>query len=348
VILSRRPDIERFLAAPGAGFRAAIIHGRDLGLVRERAAELAGAVTARPDDPFDSAHLTESEVLADSARLEGELAAVSMMGGRRLVRLRLAGSSADRMAAEALERHLAGAFNPEAFYLIEAEALRNDNPLIRAAKDHEACGVIPCYEDDPGDLARLTRDGLAREGVSLDARALEAFVARLPHDRAIARQEIERLTLFIGPGARGAARLEDMSGFFGVEPDLSLAEAALHAFGGRLGGAQAELRRAGLEGESGIPAIRALAGHLVRLRRANQLRSGGASPQSAAKSVGVFWKSEREFVRQITAWTSKELAACQWDIFAADQACRRTGAPDRLLAECLAFSIASQARRLGL
>jgi DNA polymerase-3 subunit delta len=108
------------------------------------------------------------------------------------------------------------------------------------------------------------------------------------------------------------------------------------------------LRRAELEGESGIPAIRALAGHLIRLRRAAQLRAGGASPQSAAKSVGVFWKSEREFIRQSTAWTASELAGPQREIFAADQACRRTGAPDRLLAERLAFAIASQARRLGL
>jgi DNA polymerase-3 subunit delta len=348
VILSRRPDIERFIAGPGVGVRAAIIHGRDLGLVRERATSLAGAVTAKPDDPFDAAHLTESEVLADPARLEGELSAISMMGGRRLVRLRLSGSTADRAAADALERHLSGALNPEAFFLIESDALRNDSPLIKGGKDHEACGIIPCYEDDPGDLARLTREALAGEGISLDARALEAFGARLPHDRGVARQEIERLTLFIGPGARGAARLEDLTDFFGVEPDVSLAEAALHAFGGRLGAAQADLRRAHLEGESGIPAIRALAGHLARLRRATQLRAGGTSPQVAAKSVGIFWKSEREFIRQSTAWTQAELTAPQRDILAADLACRRTGAPDRLLAERLAFAIASQARRLGL
>jgi DNA polymerase-3 subunit delta len=346
--MSRSPDIERFIAGPPAGIRAAIVHGRDLGLVRERAANLGRAVTANPDDPFDAAHLTESDVLADPARLEGELAAISMMGGRRLVRLRLSGSSADRPAAEALERHLAGALNPEAFFLIESEALRNDNPLIKVGKDHEACGLIPCYEDDAGDLARLTREALAREGVSLDARALEAFGARLPHDRGVARQEIERLILFLGHGARGAARLEDLTAFFGVEPDVSLAEAALHAFGGRLGAAQADLRRADLEGESGIPAIRALAGHLTRLRRAAQLRAGGANPQAAAKAVGVFWKSEREFIRQSTAWTAAELAGPQRDIFAADLACRRTGAPDRLLAERLAFAIASHARRLGL
>jgi DNA polymerase-3 subunit delta len=348
MIISRRPDVDRFLAAPGREFMAAIIHGRDLGVVRERARQLAGVVTARPDDPFDAALLTETDVLNDPARLEGELAAISMIGGRRLVRLRLGHDGAERAAAEALERHLAGALNPDAFFLIESEALRNDNLLIRLAKDNPACGVIPCYEDDPGDLARLTREALVAEAVNLDGRALEAFVAHLPHDRGVARQEIERLVMFIGPGSTGTVQLEDLEPFFGVEPEVSLSEAALHAFGGRLGAAQAELRRADLEGDSGIPAIRALGLHAMRLRKAAQLRNAGSNPQAAAKAAGVFWKSEREFIRQSTAWTGASLDGPQAEILAADAACKRTGAPDRLLAERLAFSIANQARRLGL
>ena len=94
MILSRRPDIERFLARPDAGIRAAVIYGRDLGVVRERAAQLAKQVTEDPDDPFNVALLTEGDLAGDDARLEGELAAQSLMGGRRLVRLRLGGERA--------------------------------------------------------------------------------------------------------------------------------------------------------------------------------------------------------------------------------------------------------------
>jgi DNA polymerase-3 subunit delta len=348
MIITRRPDVDKFLAAPGREVRAAIIHGRDLGVVRERARLLAGVVTAHPDDPFDTALLSDTDVSSDPARLEGELAAISMIGGRRLVRLRLTDDRAERAAAEALERHLAGDLNPQAFFLIESEALRNDSPLIRVAKDSPACGVVPCYEDDPGDLARLTREALAAESLSLDSRALEAFVAHLPHDRGVARQEIERLVMFVGPGTPGTIRLEDLEPFFGVEPEVSLSEAALHAFGGRLGAAQAELRRANLEGDSGIPAIRALALHATRLRKAAHLRGAGANPQAAAKAAGIFWKSEREFIRQSAAWTTAALQGSQAEILSAEAACKRTGAPDRLLAERLAFSIAAQARRLGL
>ena len=63
-----------------------MIWGKDRGGVRERADALALKVTARPDDPFDVALLTEVDMEKDGARLEEELSALSLMGGRRLVR----------------------------------------------------------------------------------------------------------------------------------------------------------------------------------------------------------------------------------------------------------------------
>ncbi|HEY1928856.1 MAG TPA: DNA polymerase III subunit delta [Caulobacteraceae bacterium] len=349
MLLNRRPDLERFLAAPGAA-RAAVVHGRDHGVVRERADALARAATDRPDDPFDVALLTDADVVSEEGRLEGELMAVSMLGGRRLVRLRLSGESvaAERIAGEALARHLAGELNPDAFLLVEAGQLRNDSALVRGGKDSPLCGVIPCYEDEPGELARMARAALTQEGLALSADALEVFVGRLPHDRGVARQEIERLTLFLGPGRPGQASLADLTPFFGVEPEASLGEAAMHAFGGRLAAAQTQLRLAQQEGEGGVAAIRAMSLHLGRLRKVGTARAGGASPQAAVKAAGIFWKNEREVLRQANAWSLPTLAGPQADILAAEIACKRAGSPDRLLAERLAFSIAHQARRLGL
>ncbi|MGH7025209.1 MAG: DNA polymerase III subunit delta, partial [Caulobacteraceae bacterium] len=252
MILRRRPDIERFLKAPGAAYRAALIHGRDLGVVRERAAELAGRLTERPDDPFDTALLTETDLESQPARLEEELAAVSMIGGRRLVRLRLAeGVRAERTANEALSAHLEGRLNPEAFLLIEAGDLGRDSGLRKQAEKAEGCVAIPCYEDEPGDIVRFTREALAAEGLGLTAEAQQLFAARLPHERGVARQEIERLILYLGPGSGTTASAEALEDFLGVEPEASLGDAASDAFGGRLASAQAALRRAAREGLGG-------------------------------------------------------------------------------------------------
>ncbi|HEX6859450.1 MAG TPA: DNA polymerase III subunit delta [Caulobacteraceae bacterium] len=348
MILSKRPEIERFLKDPG-GARGALIYGRDRGIVGERAEQLARKITPNLDDPFDVALLTEGD-MDEGGKLEGELSALSMMGGRRLVRLRLLDGKAgpERAAAEALAAHVDGQFNPEAFFLIEAGELRKDSALRKAAEKAAGFGAIPCYEDETGDIARLVRETLAKDKVSLDSQALDLFVNRLPKERGVARQEIERLALFLGPGSGAVATPADLEAFLGVEPEASLFDAAADAFGGRAGPAQAGLRRAHAEEETGPAAVRAIGMHLGKLRRTLTLAANGASLQEAAKASGVFWKSEREFLRQARAWTLPHLDAIQPEVLNADRLCKQTGTPDALIAERLALTIAGRARRLGL
>lgn len=350
MILSKRPDIERFLGRPDAGIRAALIYGRDLGVVRDRGHQLAAKIVPNPDDPFDVALLTEQDLADDGGRLEGELAAQSLMGGRRMVRLRLTAEkpAQDKLAAEALERHTAGQLNPDAFFLIEAGNLDRTSALRKAGEKAGACATIPCYEDEPGDVARLVRELLGRDNVSLTSEALQLFVGRLPKERGVARQEIERLALYLGPGSGTSAGPADLEPFLGVEPESSLLDAAADAFGGKLADAQAGLRRAHQEGESGPAAVRAIGMHLGKLRRTLTLIKSGAGPQEAAKASGVFWKQEREFLRQVRAWSLDELDRIQPQVLEADRACKTAGSPDRLIAERLALTVAGRAKRLGL
>jgi DNA polymerase-3 subunit delta len=350
VILSKRPDIERFLSRPDPMIRAVLIYGRDMGVVRDRANQLAAKVVERPDDPFDVAQLTDGDLGDDPARLEGELASQSLMGGRRLVRLRFGAekASADKVAAEALVRHAAGELNPDAFFLIEAGALGRESGLRKAAEKAAGAAVIPCYEDEPGDVARLVREALAKDNLSLNADALALFVARMPKERGVARQEIERLALYLGPNSGMTATPADLEAFLGVEPEASLFDAAADAFGGRIAEAQAGIRRARQEGEAGPAAVRAVGQYLGRLRRVLTLHKSGAGLQEAAKASGVFWKQEREFLRQARAWNLEELDRIQPEVLAADRACKTAGSPDHLIAERLALTIASRARRLGL
>lgn len=349
MILAKRPDVDRFLAGPPAGVRAALIHGRDRGGVRERAEALARRLVERPDDPFDTALLTEADLEADPARLPDELAALSMLGGRRLVRVRLDGKAGpEKLTAEALKAHADGALNPDAFLIVEAQALEKSSALRKAAEAHAAAAAIAVYEDEGGDVARMARDALKADGVSLTAEALELFTARLPKERGVARAEIERLVLWLGPGSGAQAGPAELEEFLGVEPEASLFDAAADAFGGRLRPAFTALRRAQAEGEGGVAVVRALSSHAQKLRRSLVLVGGGRGPQEAAKMSGVFWKSEREFLRQLAKWRLADLDTLQPEILDCDRACKSAGAPDGLLAERLAMTVAGRARRLGL
>ncbi|MBX7249219.1 MAG: DNA polymerase III subunit delta [Caulobacteraceae bacterium] len=348
--LKRRPDIDRFLAGPAKEHRGVLFYGRDRGVVRERADIVARAVARDPDDPFDVAQLADADLSDDGGRLEGELMAQSLMGGRRLVRLRLSAEKGplDKAAAEALTAHAEGRLNPDAYFLIEAGALGRDSALRKAAEKAAGLACVPCYEDEPGDVARMVRESLAKDQVSLNSDALDVFVARLPKERGVARAEIERLALFLGPGSGRQGAAAELEAFLGVEPEASLFDAASDAFGGRLGAAQNGVRRAFGEGETGPAAVRAAGMHLAKLRRVLTLARSGADMKEAAKSAGVFWKQEREFLRQARAWTLAELDRIQPEVLEADRACKQSASPDALIAERLLLAIAGRARRLGL
>src|SRR5690606_23803676 len=367
MILSRRPDVDRFLKAPDAGVRVAVIHGKDRSGVTERALTLCRTITPDLNDPFNVTLLTEADLDSDPVRLEEALTALSMIGGRRLVRVRMgdAKGGVDKAVAAALSAHAEGAYNPDAMLVIEAGALGRESALRKAAEKAQGAVAIACYEDETGDVARMTREALAADKVGLTQDALDRFVARLPRERGLMRQEIERLILYIGPGSRrtlhvparhehqavqpdASLQCPDLERHLGVEPDASLQDAALQAFGGRPGPAQAGLRRALAEGESPVMAVRQASIHLGKLRRINVLQSNGAGAKEAAKAAGVFWKQEAEMLRQARSWRLEDLDRVLDSVNAADIAAKTTGSPDQLIAERLLLEISARARRLGL
>ncbi|MGQ3039336.1 MAG: DNA polymerase III subunit delta [Brevundimonas sp.] len=350
MILSKRPEVDRFLKSPDRGVRAAVIHGKDRSGVAERAGILCRSITPDLNDPFNVTVLTDSDIDGDEARLEEALTALSMIGGRRLVRVRLSAekASVDKMLAAALKSHADGAFNPDAMLVIEAGALGRDSALRKAAEAAKEAVGIACYEDETGDVARMTREALAADKVGLTNDALDRFVGRLPRERGLMRQEIERLVLYIGPGSGRIIDVAELDAHLGIEPDASLQDAALQAFGGRPAPAQAGLRRALAEGESPVMAVRQASIHLGKLCRINVLQANGANAKEAAKAAGVFWKQEAEMLRQARSWRLDDLEKVLESVNAADIATKTTGSPDQLIAERLLLEISARARRLGL
>lgn len=350
MILSKRPEVDRFLKSPDANVRAAVIHGKDRSGVAERATQLSKAITPDLNDPFNVTLLTEADIDSDGIKLEEALTALSMIGGRRLVRVRLSDAKAavDKALAAALTVHAEGGYNPDAMLVIEAGALGRESALRKAAEKAVGAVGIAVYEDEVGDVARMTREALAADKVGLTGDALDRFVARLPRERGLMRQEIERLALYIGPGSGRTIDIAELDEHLGVEPDASLSDAALQAFGGRAAPAQSGLRRALAEGESAVMAVRMASIHLGKLRRINVLQQNGAGAKEAAKAAGVFWKQEAEMLRQARSWRLEALDEVQDSVNTADVATKTTGMPEQLIAERLLLEISARARRMGL
>ena len=348
--LVKRPEIDAFFKSPPRHVVGALIYGKDRSQVLERSTVLARQIVPDIHDPFNVSLLTDTDIDSDPARLEGELQSLSLMGGRRLIRLKFftEKSGLDKAVTALLKNHAAGDYNREAFIVIEAGALGSDSALRRLADADKSLVSIACYDDETGDTIRMAREAFAQNGVSLTTAAMDLFAQRMPKERGVAHQEIERLILFIGPGSHRTIDDKELVDFLGVEPEASFFKAAQDAFGGRMKAAQAGLRRAFAEGEGGADAMRALSGHYNKVKLLKSLIDKGLGGKEAAKAAGIFWKDEDDMLRQARAWSFNVLDPLAGDLIEADKLCKSTGMPDLLIAERLFLQIAGKASRAGL
>ena len=140
-------SIEGFLKAPPRGLRLALIYGQDAGMVRERADALARRVVDDLTDPFRVADLTAGDLKGDPARLGDEAAAIAMMGGRRVVRVR----DADHALAKIIEPFLEDPPG-DALVVVEAGDI-GKGALTRAVEGAgDTAASIACYPDEGEDL----------------------------------------------------------------------------------------------------------------------------------------------------------------------------------------------------
>ena len=223
--------IDGFLRRPDPEIRAVLLFGPDPGLVRERADTVARSVPDDLRDPFRVADLAAATLATDPARLADEAAQISLMGGRRLVRVREAGDAHGALFA----RFLADAPG-DALVVVEAGDLPARGSLRRAFDDAPRAVAIGCYPDNARDLAAVIRETLAAHRITASRDAIDFLVAHLGGDRLLTRAELEKLTLYAGDG--GQVELDDARLSIADSAALSLDDAVLAAAEGDAAGAR--------------------------------------------------------------------------------------------------------------
>ena len=235
--------VDAFLRRPDPEIRAVLLYGPDAGLVRERADALGRTVSEDLRDPFRVADLTGAAIAADPARLFDEAAQISLMGGRRLVRVREAGDA----QSQAFARFLADPPS-DGLVVVEGGDLPGRSSLRRAFDDAPRGVTIGCYPDSARDLAEVIRESLAAHRITASRDAVEFLVAHLGGDRLLTRSELEKLALYAGDGGR--VELDDARVSIADSAALSLDDAVLAAAEGDAAALDRALGRVFQEGES--------------------------------------------------------------------------------------------------
>jgi DNA polymerase-3 subunit delta len=313
---------DRFVARPPADLIAALIYGPDQGMVRERAAVLARSVVPDLNDPFRVAELDEAVLDADPARLWDEAAALSMIGGRRVVRVRGAGNS----LAKPFERFLSDP-KGDALIVVEAGELTKSAGLRRVFDEADNAAAIACYPDRARELEEVVRTALKEMQLSIDADALDYAVSRLGSDRGVTRSELEKLALYaLGEKTVTSAH---MAAVMGDESELRMDETFDAAGEGEYARLDVSLSRLWAAGTSPVAVLRQAMTHFQRLLLVRAESDGGKNAVLAIKKLRppVHFSREQSFRAQAARWTAARLEEALAHLYEAEALVKTTAVP---------------------
>jgi DNA polymerase-3 subunit delta len=332
-------QVESFLRRPDPQISAVLLYGPDAGLVRERADMLARGICPDLQDPFRVAELTPAVLGADPARLADETAQISLMGGRRVVRVRDAGDALAPLFARFL-----GDSRGDALTVVEAGDLPGRAALRRVFDEAPRGAAIGCYPDSARDLAAVIRESFAARHVTASRDAVDFLVQHLGGDRLLTRSELEKLTLYAGEGGR--IDLDDVRAVTADSAALSLDDAVLAAAEGDAMALDRALGRVFQEGESAVSVIRALLRHLQRLHvLAVRVAAGGSLDETIrAARPPIFFKQQDSWRRQLQRWSEARLRRALDRVAEAEFRMKQTGLPAETLCREAMFKMAQIAK----
>ena len=338
-MIIKSSDADRYVANPPRDLSAALIFGPDLGMVRERAERLIKTVVPDINDPFRVADLDEQTLSSDGARLFDEAAAISMLGGRRVVRVRGAGNSLAKLFESFLEEHVG-----DALVVVEGGDLTKGTGLRRAFEEDDKAVAIACYADSARDLSDVVRDALKSEKLSIAPDALEDAVSRLGADRGVTRRELEKLALY----AHGKERvtIEDVRAVLGDAAEVGIDEACDAAGSGDMQALDLALERLWNEDTSPIAIIRLAMSHFQRLAVARAGVERGERIDDAMRRLRppVHFMRATAFKAQAQKWNEQRLGDALDLLLEAEALCKTTAIPAEAVCGRTLFNLAAMAR----
>ncbi len=311
---SRR--VEAFLDDPGP-VRAVLFHGEDTGLIREWAARLVRSVAGSLDDAFRVTELDREAI----SRLPDEIGTLSLMGGRRVVRVREATDGATTPVQKAL------ATQGPALLVLEGAGLGGKSRLKTLLERSDEAVTIACYPMDTKAVGPLIRSSLGLNQVTIEPDALAWLSDQFGGDRAVTRSELEKLALYVG--ADGVVDMAAARHCVGDLSGLQVEDALFAATEGEVVATDRALELAMAEEATPVGVLRAGLLHLQRLSRVQAAVADGARAEEAMRSARppVFFRREGSFSRALRLWPLASLETALARMSDAERACKRTGAP---------------------
>jgi len=336
-------DLNGFIRqlAENTALRAVLVYGGDVGGIQETAQRIARAwLKEAADDALAVQVLDEEQLKEDPGLLADEAQAISMFGGRRLVKVRDAGSAFLKALKAVLKLPA-----QEALIVALAPGLKKEAALARLFIKEKQLAAVPVYGDSGDNIRRLADAILAEHGLRLEHDAWLALQPLLGADRLATRNEVEKLALY----CRGQERvtLDDVRA---VCSDVSahMMNDMLDAFFSGQAEQGVRLFQALLgEGVHAAGMLAAAAHHVARLKELRAVMAEGVNARQVVLNARppIFFRRRDVMIRQLNTWTEQDLAQADESIWQATHRSRQIPELDAAIAERCLMALALHAGR---
>jgi DNA polymerase-3 subunit delta len=294
--------LKEFISYPQQ-YAGALIYGVDEGQVRLLVRQIAENFMGKDAEAINRIEFSDTQIQDDPARLADELAAFSLLGGKRAVCLRDAGDWLAPMLDQALSLRA-----PDNFLIAYCHDALNARSKLRSYFErHAQLACIACYKDEGANLLGVIRDTLRAYGIKTDAEVIDYLAHQLQGDRQVILNELEKISLYLGESQ--TLLMEDAILLTSDSRETSL-DALTHAV--------AENNRTNLcqlsdtllaEGMQPLVIVRSVMRYLRKLEEVAQMRYNGQGLDQAigALKPPVFFKHKATFRRHATRWGLSKL-----------------------------------------
>ena len=334
-------NIETFINKPSGEIFAILVHGRDKGLIHERAETLSKGVTKDSDNPFCLRELSASNVFKNPGLLVDEALSKTLGGARGVVRLQLGSEN----ISEALGLLLSYP-KLENIVIVEAGHLAASSNVRRLMEKSEKTAVIACYEDSFSDRKNLVATFEKEHNLKIDSDARDYLISNIGSDRLVSRSELSKLALFLGK--KKNVKLPDVAKIIG---DTSLhfsSDTACAAMNGNHKKLSFGLNRSNEEGIPPMSTLNATKEHVIRLLEAQIYLVGGESREQSIKLLRppVHFNLAKQLANQLGFWQTPVLIKALSVLTKAEIQCKTTGLPEKAIVERALISITQIAKTL--
>ena len=337
-------NIDGFVKKPSADALAILVYGPDEGLIRERLDIMTKSVVDDIRDPFGVVSFPGSDLTENPAKLQDEALSISMLGGKRVVRVRNASDKITSIVKEVLSALKTG----DNLILLEAGELSPRSSLRALLEKAKNGAAVPCYIEDERDIGRVIRESLRASGYTVSSEALAYMAGNVTGNRAIARSEIEKIITYTGEGKKTIS-LDDVTACIGDSATLSLDNLAKNVASGQFAEAERILGKILSGGIPAVTVLRTLQNYFLRLHVTKSRMQKGEGMESAMRKLRpqIFFKNKGAFEAQLTNWSLPRMEQALTLLTEAETKCKQTASMPNTLCDRAVLSLSQIGLRVS-